>query len=170
MLADRHWPRSSLQWRHNGRDGVSNHQPHDCLLNCLFSHRSKKTSKPRATGLFLRGIHRWPMNSPHKGPVRRKMFPFDDVIMYTDSRMGINCILPEQNYLIKMLCRYLLLNFTAKESTTTWIVNMIFRLNSFVAFIKVTALQAKQFITFDPIYITKFIYLFHRLWIGHILP
>ena len=30
---------------------------------------------------FMRGIHRWPVNSPHKGPVTRKMFPFDDVIM-----------------------------------------------------------------------------------------
>ena len=30
---------------------------------------------------FVRGIHRWPVNSPHKGPVMRKMFPFDDVIM-----------------------------------------------------------------------------------------
>ena len=26
-------------------------------------------------------IHRWPVNSPHKGPVKRKMFPLDDVIM-----------------------------------------------------------------------------------------
>ena len=34
----------SLQWRHNGSDGVSNHQPHDCLLNRLFRHRSNKTS------------------------------------------------------------------------------------------------------------------------------
>ena len=31
---------------------------------------------------FVRGIHRWPMNAPHKGPVTRKMFPFDDVFMY----------------------------------------------------------------------------------------
>ena len=30
---------------------------------------------------FVRGIHRWPVNSPHKGPVTRKMFPFGDVIM-----------------------------------------------------------------------------------------
>ena len=30
----------SLQWRHNERDGVSNHQPHDCLLNSLFRRRS----------------------------------------------------------------------------------------------------------------------------------
>ena len=41
----------SLQWRHNERDGVSNHKPHDCLLNRLFRRRSKKTSKLRVTGL-----------------------------------------------------------------------------------------------------------------------
>ena len=43
--------RRSLQWRHNGHDGVSNHQPHDCLHNRLFRSRSKKTSKIRDTGL-----------------------------------------------------------------------------------------------------------------------
>ena len=41
----------TLQWRHNQRDGVSNHQPRDCLLNHLFRRRSKKTSKHRVTGL-----------------------------------------------------------------------------------------------------------------------
>ena len=30
---------------------------------------------------LVRGIHRWAVNSPHKGPVTRKMFPFDDVFM-----------------------------------------------------------------------------------------
>ena len=43
--------RCTLEWRHNGRDCVSNHQPHDCFLNRLFRHRSKKTSKLRVTGL-----------------------------------------------------------------------------------------------------------------------
>ena len=41
----------TLQWRHNGRDGVSNHQLHDCLLDRLFGRRSKKTSKHCVTGL-----------------------------------------------------------------------------------------------------------------------
>ena len=41
----------SLQWRHNGCDGVSNHQPHNCLLNRLFRRKSNKTSKLRVTGL-----------------------------------------------------------------------------------------------------------------------
>ena len=70
---------SSLQWRHNERDGVQNHQPHDCLLKRLFKRRSLKTSKLRVTGLCEGG---GPVNSLHKGPVTRKMFPFDDVIMY----------------------------------------------------------------------------------------
>ena len=42
---------AALQWCHNGHDRVSNHQPHDCLLNHLFRRRSKKTSKLRVTGL-----------------------------------------------------------------------------------------------------------------------
>ena len=42
---------SPLRWRHNGRDGVWNHQPRDCLLKCLFRRRSKKTSELRVTGL-----------------------------------------------------------------------------------------------------------------------
>ena len=43
----------ALQRLHNEHDGVSNNQPHDCLLNHLFSSRSKKTSKLRATGLWV---------------------------------------------------------------------------------------------------------------------
>ena len=50
----------TLQWRHNELDGISNHQPHDCLLNRLFTRRSKKTSKLRITGLCVG-------NSPETG-------------------------------------------------------------------------------------------------------
>ena len=70
----------TLQWRDNEPDGVPNHQPHDCLLNGLFRRISKKTWKLRVTG-FVLGIHRLPVNSPHKGSVTQKMFPIDDVIM-----------------------------------------------------------------------------------------
>ena len=62
---------TALRWRHNGRDGVSNHQPHDCLFNSLFRRESLKSSAPLP---FVHGIHRWPVNSPHKGPVTRKCF------------------------------------------------------------------------------------------------
>ena len=47
----RHHACTSLQWRHNGGNGVSNHQLHHCLLNRSFRRRSKKTSKLRVTGL-----------------------------------------------------------------------------------------------------------------------
>ena len=69
-----------LQWHPNEHDDVSNHQPHDYLLNCLLRHRLKQISK-LCSLVFMRGIHQWPVNSPHKGPVTWKMFPFDDVIM-----------------------------------------------------------------------------------------
>ena len=41
----------ALRWRHNDHAGISNHQPHGCLLNRLFRRKSKKTSKLRVTGL-----------------------------------------------------------------------------------------------------------------------
>ena len=58
-----------LLWRHDGHDGVSNHQSHDCLFNRLFRRWSKKTPKLHVTA-FVRG----PVNSPHKWPVTRKCF------------------------------------------------------------------------------------------------
>ena len=78
--ADIHVLLLSLPWRHNGDECVSNHQPYGCLLNRLFGRWSKKTSKLRITGLCM-GNSPGPVNSPHKGPVTRKMFPFADVIM-----------------------------------------------------------------------------------------
>ena len=57
---------TSLHLRHNERDGVSNHQPQDCLLNCLFRRRSKKTSKLRVTDLCAG-------NSPVTGEFRAQM-------------------------------------------------------------------------------------------------
>ena len=44
---------TALHWRHNDHDGVSNHQPHGCLLNRLFRRRWKKTSMLRVTGLCV---------------------------------------------------------------------------------------------------------------------
>ena len=71
--------RESLLWRHNGCNGISNHQLNDCLHNRIFRRRSKKTSSA-ASLAFLREINRWPVNSPHKRPVKQKMIPFDIVI------------------------------------------------------------------------------------------
>ena len=58
MLDKMHWmwlpdrgTDKTLEWRHNGLDSFSNHQPHDYLLIRLFRRRSKQTSKVRVTGL-----------------------------------------------------------------------------------------------------------------------
>ena len=56
----------ALRWRHNGGDGVLNHQHHNCLLNRLFRRRSKKTSKLRVTSLCA-----W--NSPGAGEFPAQM-------------------------------------------------------------------------------------------------
>ena len=55
-----------LEWRHNECDGVSNHRHLDYLLNRLFRHTSK--NHQRSVSLpFVRGIHRWPVDSLTKG-------------------------------------------------------------------------------------------------------
>ena len=59
QMSNRYQHKLALQWRHNDHDGVSNHQPHGCLLNRLFRRRSKKTSKLRVTSLCV-GIGEFP--------------------------------------------------------------------------------------------------------------
>ena len=79
----------SLRWRHNGRDGVSNHQLHYCLLKRLFWRRSKETSKLRVTGLCAG-------NSPGTGgfPAQRASNAENVSIWWwyhvTDGRISIN--------------------------------------------------------------------------------
>ena len=47
----------------------------------VYSGADQRKHQSSAPLAFTRGIHRWPVNSPHKWPVTREMFPFDDVIM-----------------------------------------------------------------------------------------
>ena len=68
----------TLQWHHNESHGVSNYRRLHCLLNGWFRRRLKKTSNIRVTGLCAGNSS---VNSPHKGPVTQKMFPFDDGTM-----------------------------------------------------------------------------------------
>ena len=50
-------------------------------LVIVYSDADQRKHQSSASLAFVRGIHRWPVNSPHKGPTTRKMFLFDDVIM-----------------------------------------------------------------------------------------
>ena len=47
----------------------------------IYSCADQRKHQSSASLAFVRGIHRWPVNSPHEGPATRKMFPFHDVIM-----------------------------------------------------------------------------------------
>ena len=51
------------------------------VYSTVYSAADQTKQQSSASLAFLRGIHRWPMNSPHKWPVTRKMFPFDVVII-----------------------------------------------------------------------------------------
>ena len=51
------------------------------VYSTVYTGTDQRKHQSSASLAFVRGIHRWPVNSPHKWPVARKMFPFDDVIM-----------------------------------------------------------------------------------------
>ena len=52
------------------------------VYSSVYSGADQRKHQSSASLVFVRGIHRWPVNSPHKGPVTRETFSFDDVIMY----------------------------------------------------------------------------------------
>ena len=51
------------------------------VFSTVYSDTDQRIHQSSASLAFVRGNHRNPVNSPHKWPVTRKMFPFDDVIM-----------------------------------------------------------------------------------------
>ena len=51
------------------------------LYSTVYSGTDQGKYQNSESLAFVRGIQRSPVDSPHKGPVPRKMFPFDDVIM-----------------------------------------------------------------------------------------
>ena len=52
------------------------------VYSTAYSNADQRKHQSSASLAFVQGIHRWPVKSPHKGPVTRKMFSFDDVIMW----------------------------------------------------------------------------------------
>ena len=55
------------------------------VYSTVYWDTDQRKHQSSALLAFVRGIHRGPVNSPHKWPVTRKMFPFDDVIMNEES-------------------------------------------------------------------------------------
>ena len=84
------------------------------VYSTVYSDADRRKHQSSASLAFVRGIHRGPVNSPHKWPVTRKMFPIDDVIMIPAeclvSEVIENCSSETINYSMKlfahMLCLY----------------------------------------------------------------
>ena len=62
------------------------------VYSTVYSGTDQRKHQSSASLAYVRRIHRWPVNSPHKWPVTRKMFPFDDVIMWRKIRARCNVI------------------------------------------------------------------------------
>ena len=57
------------------------------VYSTLYLSVDRRKHQSSASLAFVRGIHQWPVNFPHKGPVMRKIVPFDDVIMILPERL-----------------------------------------------------------------------------------
>ena len=66
------------------------------VQSTVYSGPDQRKYQSSASLAFVRGIHRWPVDSPHKGPVTRKILPFDDFIMWSIYGIVVNC--PESSF------------------------------------------------------------------------
>ena len=66
------------------------------VYSTIYSDADQRKHQSFASLAFVLGIHRGPVNSPHKWPVTRKMFPFDDVIMGESflAHCCVGCVIP----------------------------------------------------------------------------
>ena len=60
------------------------------VYSTIYSDADQRKYQSSASLAFMQGIHQWPVNSPHKWPVTRIMFPFDDVIMLCYCSLLVN--------------------------------------------------------------------------------
>ena len=147
---------SSLQWRHNGHDSISNHQPHDCLLNRLFRRRSKKTSKLRVTGLCAG-------NSPGTGEFPAQMASnVENVSIWWRHYVYRNRVLEYNEFLWNYIQHYWPSVRRRHQSfgwlSKQWVSIQIYLPNSCIILDKLAILQRQilaQFATILPIFGTS---------------
>ena len=81
--------RNKLQWHYNDvimGSRASQITSLTIVYSAVYSGADQRKHQSSASLAFVRGIHRVPVNSPHKGLVTRKMFPFDDIIIKFQSK------------------------------------------------------------------------------------
>ena len=62
------------------------------VYSTVYSDADQRKHQSSASLAIVRGIHRGPVNFPHKWPVTRKMFPFHDVIMVHWKMTQVSCV------------------------------------------------------------------------------
>ena len=93
------------------------------VCSTFFSGTDQRKDQSSASLAFVRAIHRWPVNSLHKGPVTWKMFPFDDVIMCYSTEMqhfGFTFITLNFSDLATLLCNQELVLLHKFNSQWLW--------------------------------------------------
>ena len=108
------------------------------VYTTLYSEEDKRKHQSSASLAFVWGIHRWPVNSPHKWSVRWRMLPFDDVIMYVSHRRILNSLNLEC-WSVYMRLRYVIQWYTIPWATKTLvIVRKVFNPNLQISFMCIT--------------------------------
>ena len=164
-----------VKWRHNERDGVSNHQPRcfslfhtptcsptwdvkqsTIVYSTVYSGADQRKHQSSASLAFVREIHRWLVNSPHKGPVTWKMFSFDDVIM---TCLPHHC----------PACRTTLVATRFRVAVICPIIQVPHCIFSFILFDLCLLITFFNFImNYVPI-VTFWIFTYHKIWILSIM-
>ena len=93
------------------------------VYSTVDSGTDERKHQSSASLAFVRGIHRWPVNSPDKWPVTRKMFPFDDVTMISVAITGPLCTEPAKRSRFSF-------NQSVSVISVVWINNLSPRLDS----------------------------------------
>ena len=122
------------------------------IYSTVYSGADQIKHQSSASLAFVRGIHRWPVNSPHKGPVTRKMFPFDDVIMwYTWLIHSCSSGLLHWQWGNQKRGNLLIAPVPVKEPWRTWLIwvhhktrQSTNRVNVFIDILQVTVLSLKR--------------------------
>ena len=87
------------------------------VYSTVHSGPDQRKHQSSASLRFVRAILRWPVNFPHQGPVMRKMFPSDDVIMYhKDKKYKARCLNVVQMVQFSLL-------YTLRQEANVWVIS-----------------------------------------------
>ena len=92
------------------------------VYSTVYSGVDQRKHQSSASLAFVRGIHRGPMKSPHKGPATRKIFPFDDVII------GCHMVMTK---LFKLIDNHIYYDFFMSNYPFIWCLLMVYYLDKF---------------------------------------